>query len=254
MKTAETTALWPERDELSLSEFAALLEHRLHWPDLSERQFTEGCEYAARSGLAAILCRPEQVSLAAKAILGSPTKIVTGLGFHDPKAPELPIDALTAEAVELVGRGADEVSLLAAPGVLPRCTEALLMDQLSAVHDAVAPQGATVRVALNCEGLAEHQAVNLCSRLTQTGVAVVQAGAIRTGDRAPFSWVEAMRAALPRPTVLKWSYPVKSLEVVLVCVGLGVDRFDCDPRELLRAAKQSTRVGPLTVPAPGIDY
>lgn len=243
-----------QRRELSVAQFAGLLEHRLHWPDLTERQLVEGCEFAARSGLAAVLCRPEHVAPAVSAVAGSTTRVVTGLGYHDPNAPALPVEDLKEQASKLVDLGAHEVSLLATPGVMPQATPELLVDQLAAVREVVNKAGATVRVALNSEGLSECEAVSLCGRLAREGAATVQAGALRSGDRPPFNWVSAMREALPRPVRLKWSYPAKSIEVVLVCVALGVDLFDGEPNELLKAARQSSRVGPMTVPKPGVDF
>lgn len=57
-----------QREELTLGQLAGLLEHRLHFDHLTEDEFVAGCQYAAKAGLAAVLCRPEQVPLASRVV------------------------------------------------------------------------------------------------------------------------------------------------------------------------------------------
>ena len=178
------------------------------------------------------------------------TKIVTALAYHDPSAPSRDVDALTCEALRLADQGADEVSLMGAPGRVP--TE-LLMEQLEGVREALAPTGVTVRVVLDCTELPLAEVSAAAARVGHAGVATVQCGAVH-GDPPSFDCVEAMRDALPVSVLLKWTQPLKSLEALLVCVSMGLNRFNAEPHTLLRVAKRSAELGPMTVPAPGLDY
>jgi hypothetical protein len=63
-----------------------------------------------------------------------------------------------------------------------------------------------------------------------------------------------MRAALPDDVSLKWTFPVRSLDSMLICIAEGVDRFNGDPEALLKSAERHTALGPLIVPVRGLDY
>ena len=239
-----------QRGELSVEQLAGMLEHRLDWDHLNEDEFIAGCQYAANAGLAAVLCRPEQVPLASGALAGAKPRIVTALRYHDRDAPSRDLDTLTSEALDLADQGADELSLVGAFGRVP--TE-LLMEQLEAVREAVDPLGVAVRVVMDCKDLPLDEVSATSARVGRAGVATVQCGAIH-GDPPSFMCVEVMKDALPDSVLLKWTQPLKSLEALLVCVSMGLDRFNADPKKLLKAAKRAAELGPLTVPTPGLDY
>ncbi|MDR6862024.1 hypothetical protein [Phycicoccus sp. 3266] len=241
------------RVELTLEDFAGRLEHRLHWADITEEEFRDGCAYAAQHGISAVLCRPEQVELATSALAGSGVRVVTGLAFHDPNAPVRSQGDLATEAARMVELGAHEVSLLAAPGAVAEATTDLLLEQVAAVQAAVWDTGVTVRVALNAQDMSNEQVAGTCGRLAAAGVHAVQGGAIR-GGKVGFGRIELMRDALPRPILLHWAQPVKSVETILVCIAHGIDRFIGDTEALMASALRSTRVAPLTVPKAGLDF
>lgn len=95
---------------------AARLEHRLHGPEIDDRGLVAWCAFAADAALAAVLCRPEHIPLAANQLTGSAVDVVTALGFHDPSSPLRQPPDLAREANKLIGKGASEVALIAAPG------------------------------------------------------------------------------------------------------------------------------------------
>jgi deoxyribose-phosphate aldolase len=241
-----------QRRELTVPELAAMVEHRLHRGDLTAGEFTKECSYAATAGLATVLCRPEQVALAARALAGTQVRVVTALGYHDPSAPTLSVAALTAQAGELIDQGVHEVTLLAAPGVMPHASPGLLLDQAAAVLQCARPQDVSVRVAINCDDMTDAHITDTCQQLARAGVHLVQGGSI-SGGRASLARVQTMRAALPHPILLKWTHPVRGLDTLLVCIALRIDRFNGKPRALLADAERAAQIGPLTVPALGID-
>ena len=239
-----------QREELTLEQLAGMLEHRLHFDHLTEDEFVAGCQYAAKAGLAAVLCRPEQVPLASRVVADATPRIVTALGYHDRDAPSRSLDTLTSEALRLADQGADEVCLLGSPERVPT---QVLVEQLEAVREAVDPMGVAVRVMLDCTDVPLGEVSAASARLAAAGVATMQCGGLH-GEPPSFVCVQAMRDVVPDSVLLKWTQPVKSLEALLVCVSMGVDRFNADPAKLLRTAKRSAELGPLTVPAPGLDY
>jgi hypothetical protein len=93
-----------------------------------------------------------------------------------------------------------------------------------------------------------------CTALVGTsGAALVQGGSFR-GDRATFSQIETMRGILPFPVLLKWTQPIRSVEMMLVCMALGVNRFNGDIPTLLADAKRSSQSAPLMLPIYGVDF
>jgi len=145
------------------------------------------------------------------------------------------------------------VGLIARCGSMPDADLDLLTDQMRAITAAVSHQACRVRVLLNTEALADNEITSACQRAADAGVHLVQGGSFR-GDRTPLGHIETMRAALTSEVKLKWTHPVRSVEALLVCMALGVDRFNGDPPELLAAAVRSSRIAPLMVPLPGVDF
>lgn len=241
------------RQVVSVADLAARLEHRLHGPHIDDRALVAGCAVAVDSGLAAVLCRPEQVALAAAQVAGSELQVVTALGFHEPASPLRQPADLAREAQDLIGQGASDVALIAAPGGLPSSSVDLLVDQVAVVAETVGRHAGRVRVLLDTTAMTDTEISSCCTRVALAGAWLVQGGTFR-GDRTGFSRIELMRAALPPPVLLKWTHPLSTVETMLVCIGLGVDRFNGDPGALLAAAKRSAATAPLTVPKPGLDF
>jgi deoxyribose-phosphate aldolase len=241
-----------DREVVTRESLADALEHRLYGAHVDQGEVRRGCDYAAEVGVAAVLCRPEHVAIAARRLLGSGTATVTPLALHDAALQRDPA-ALAREALELVAAGADQVALTVEPGLDRQGCLHLVSEQVAAVVEAVTPQGGKVRVLLNPTHATKHL-VRACTTLVGTrGPTLVQGGSFR-GSRATFSQVEAMRHALPADVLLKWAEPVRSVEMMLLCMSLGVGRFNGDIPMLLAAAKRSSQLGPLMLPIYGVDF
>jgi deoxyribose-phosphate aldolase len=241
-----------DREVVSRESIADALEHRLFGPDVDLGQLNRGCDYAAEAGLAAVLCRPEHVTRAARRLLGSGTATVAPLAFDAPNRQQDPV-TLAAEAREMVSAGASEVSLMVAPGLDRAGCLHLIGEQVDAVVEAVTPQGGSVRVGLDTTH-ASKDAVQECTAMVGArGPALVQGGSFR-GDRVTVSQIEGMRDALPAKVLLKWAQPLRSVEMMLICMAMGVSRFNGDIPTLLKAAKRSSQVAPLMLPIRGVDF
>lgn len=241
-----------EREVVTTESIAARLEHRLHGPEVDSEGLARGCDYAAGAGLAAVLCRPEHIAAAARHVAGTATAAVTALAFHAPSRSQAPAE-LAAEAVDLVSAGAAEVALIVAPGLEGDGCLHLIDERVNAVVEGVTPQGGKLRVLLNTTDMT-HEHVGSCAAVVgAAGAWLVQGGSFH-GDRATFRQVETMRESLPGDVLLKWTQPVRSVEMMLVCMGLGVDRFNGDIPALLQSAKRSSELAPLMVPLFGTDF
>ena len=63
-----------------------------------------------------------------------------------------------------------------------------------------------------------------------------------------------MRNVLPEGVRLKWTFPLRSLDSMIICIAEGVDLFNGEPQSLLKDAAQRIATGPLVVPVKGVDY
>jgi deoxyribose-phosphate aldolase len=240
------------REVVSPETIAGALEHRLFRPEVDLGQLKRGCDYAAEAGVAAVLCRPEHVAPAARRLLDSLTVTVTALAFHQETRLQEPAD-LAAEGLELVAAGASEVALIVAPGLDRHGCLQLIAEQVDAVLEAVTPQGGRVRVLLNTTDMSKDQVTECTALVGARGPTLVQGGSFR-GDRATFSQIESMRDALPSEVLLKWTQPLRSVEMMLVSMALGINRFNGDIPALLDSAKRSTQIAPLMLPVYGVDF
>ncbi|KRF25022.1 hypothetical protein [Phycicoccus sp. Soil803] len=243
-----------ERVVVGPRELAARLEHRLHWPELDEAGVREGCSYATKVGMPVVLCRPEHVALAVECTAGSSVEVGTAPGFAELRAgAPISTDFLVEEARELVESGAAEVAIVATAAAMSRPGRDSFTAQVAAVREAVSPAGGRVRVLVNTKGMASSELASTCRELAQAGAWLVQGGTF-LGDRVSFGEVGVMREALGPRVLLKWTHPVRSVEMMLICIAEGVDRFNGDPPALLEAARTSSRAAPLMVPVQGVDY
>lgn len=241
-----------DREVMDPESLAAALEHRLHTPDIDHGALQQGCDYAADAGLATVLCRPEHIATAARHLTGTGTAAVTALAFHDSDPQPHDPGALATETMQLLSAGAAEVALIIAPGRENACLH-MIGEQLDAVIGTATPHGGKVRVLIDTSEATKDEMTACTAMVGTSGAALVQGGSFR-GDRATFSQIEAMRSTLPFPVLLKWTQPIRSVEMMLVCMALGVNRFNGDIPTLLAEARRSSQYAPLMLPIHGVDF
>lgn len=245
----------PERPGrmVEIADVASALESRLYGPTIDEEQLAAGCRFAASAGLAAVTCRPDAVKNAAGMLADSGVGVVSAVAFGMQRPMWATPAALAAEGRALVRQGATEVAFVVAPDEAGVIDDTLIGRQIRSLTEACGSVGGRVRVHIECEQLSDRQLAAACHLAVEAGAHLVQGGSY-LGDKADFSQIELMRQAIERPVVLKWTWPVRSLEMMLVAMGMGVDRFNGDPPGLLRDTRTALRLGPLVVPQPGIDF
>jgi deoxyribose-phosphate aldolase len=240
------------RRTMSVADVAAHLDHRLYrQPDVPGAT-GEGCADAALAGFAAVICRPESVASAARALSGTAVAVATAVCWDSPDTEVLDTDTMISEALVLTDHGANEVALVATKqrmgiggGEFERQTAALVA--------SMEQRDVRVRVILDTEDLTSPDIATACRRATDAGVWMVQGGSWR-GQRTGFTQVRTMRDALGADVLLKWTQPVRSLEILLLCLAEGVGRFNADIGPLMVAARRSAVLGTLHVPLAGSDY
>lgn len=250
---AQARPLTRERRTVSVGQVAALLEHRLYLSEPTPQAVREGCAFAIRHGLSAVIARPEVVPTVGLQLAGTPVGVVTVPGWRNDDVEPLTTQALLAEGRRLAAEGATDLATVADLERLKADDGRRFADDVTALVDAVHAGGARVRVVLDTDGLTADATEAACELLGSTGAWLVQGGSWH-GARTCLSRIQLIRAALPERVRLKWTFPVRSLDSMLICIAEGVDRFNGDPDSLLKEATRRAATGPLIVPVRDVDY
>ena len=242
------------RQTLCVAQVAARLEHRLYTAEATPKAVEEGCALAIRHGLSNVIARPDVVPAAGLHVAGTSVGLVTMPGWRDDEVEALATKAMLAEARRLVGYGATDLGLLADVGRLEVHQGRQFAHDVAALVEEIRASGARVRVIVDTDGMPPDALVAVCELVGATGAWLVQGGSWRGWARTGLSRVQLMRAALPPDVRLKWTYPVRSLDSMMICIAEGVDRFNGDSEVILREAERRIEVGHLVVPDRACDY
>jgi deoxyribose-phosphate aldolase len=242
-----------ERQVITIADLAARLDKALYSTDLSAAALQNGCREATRQGVAGVLVRPDQLEVASAAVEGSGVGVVTALGWYQRDTDRLDGDTMQADAEDFVRRGATEVAYVITKARLAPRGGQEVVDQVRRLVETVAPLGARVRTLIATEELTDEEIRRTCQEMAAAGVWMVQGGSWR-GRRTGLSQVEVIRASVPAEVLVKWTEPIRSLSTLLLCMSMGVDRFNCDVDQILGDAKRAEWLAPLTIPVAGVDY
>lgn len=242
-----------ERQVITVAALAARLDKALYSTDLSSDALEDGCRRAVQQGIAGVLVRPDQLQRASAAVQGSEVGVVSALSWYERDTDRLDGDAMQAEAESLVRRGATQVAYVITKARLEHRAGREVADQVGRLVQTLTPLGARVRTLIATEELTDEEIRRICGEVSAAGVWMVQGGSWR-GMRTGLSKIEVIRAAVPGEVLVKWTEPVRSLSTVLLCMSLGVDRFNCDVDQILGDAKRAQWLAPLTIPVAGVDY
>jgi deoxyribose-phosphate aldolase len=243
-----------ERRSLSIYDVAARLEHRLYLSEPTGQSIQDGCELAIRYGLSSVVVLPESVQAVGAQLAGTSVGVVTVPGWRDGEVEPLTGSALHTEARRLAAEGATDLALLATVERLAGDGSRRFADDVRGLVEAMHACGARVRVVVDTDGLTAAATVGACELLGSTGAWLVQGGSWRDTARTGLSRLQVMRAALPDGVALKWTFPIRSLESMMICIAEGVDLFNGDPESILREAARRVDLCPLVVPVRDLDY
>jgi deoxyribose-phosphate aldolase len=205
--------------------------------------------------LSSVIARPEDVPTAGLYLAGTSIDVVTLPGWHDGDIDPLPTPALLAQARRLAAEGATDLGMVANVDRLSADGGRRFADDVTALVDAMRGCGARVRVVLDTDGMSPEATAAACELLGATGAWLVQGGSWQGAARTGLSRIQLMRAALPDNVRLKWTFPVRSLDSMMIAIAEGVDRFNGDPEAMVSEAVRRASTGRrLIVPVRDIDY
>jgi deoxyribose-phosphate aldolase len=232
---------------------AARLEHRLYISQPTQQALRDGCAFAVRHGLSGVIALPADVPVVGLHLAGTSVGVVTIPGWRNGDVEPMATRELIAESRRLSAEGASDIGVVANVDRMRADDGRRLADDVTALVEAMRACAVRVRVVLDTDGLTPDATAAACELLGATGAWLVQGGSW-AGVRTGLSRIQLMRAVLPVEIRLKWTYPVRSLDSMMICVAEGVDRFNGDPESLLQDAARRSAAGPLVVPVRGVDY
>lgn len=238
---------------MSVEDVAQVLEMRVHGPDFTAEQVSQRARQASRLGLGAVLCRPEHVRVAAEAVRGSRVEVGTAVDFHARGGPLDGLAVLTNQTKALVDRGATVIALIATQQRLAIDGGRAFAAALDAVTIAAHQRGASSRAVIDVGRMDLEQELAAATLCLDAGASLIQVG-VWDGRRANFGHMRQLRSALGPRVLLKWTTPVRSIDVLLLAVAEGMDRFNGDVDSLLDEARSRAESRPMAVPLHGWDY
>lgn len=238
---------------LTVAELAARLEMRLLALDDDADAIFERCVCAVDAGIAAVLCRPDQLSDVVPCLEGSEVVLTAVMDYFHPHGLGLSRSSMAARAQRLADRGARDVALVCSRRDIEGGDTEEFAQNVTAIAQTLADYGGSARVLLKTEDMSNADVEHACRILRDTGTRLVQAGTWR-GDRTRLGQLNRMREALGPDVLLKWTQPVRRLDFMLLAMAEGVDRFDADIGEILSQAAEWQLRGPIRVPVPGVDF
>lgn len=243
-------ALPPVRRALSLADVAAMLEMRLFQPEASAEHVADQASHAVDLGLAAVMCRPEHVAIAARSVHGSPVGVCVAVDFTQPTGLVMDVASVAEEAYRLASSGATSLALVVNA---VRMQDGSWIEALAALTEVAQQAGATSRAMVDVRGMTLDQAVATAVRCQEAGASVIQAGSWNN-QGATFTLLGALRATLDPHITLKWTRPIRSIDALLLGVAEGGRLFNADVDSLLAEATRRQEWLPLNVPLAGYDY
>ncbi|MEW5978549.1 MAG: deoxyribose-phosphate aldolase [Acidobacteriota bacterium] len=218
--------------QFTYEELAGMIDHSLLHPTLTDRELAEGCQLAAKYGVASVCVKPYAVRMARKLLRGSNVKVGAVVGFpHGSNSTEV-----KRYETECACRdGAAEIDMVVNVGkVLSEDWNYVRKDIRTVVKEAHR-LGAIVKVIFENDFLSEDRLkIELCHICERTGADFAKTstgyGFVKGAD-GRYSYRGAtehdlllMRASCSPKVQVKAAGGVRDLDALIRCRELGVTR------------------------------
>lgn len=244
------------------AELAAMIDHSLLHPTMTDAELQAGCELARRYQVASVCIKPYAVPAAVQWLAGSPVQVGTVIGFPQGNSH---IDIKVAETIRACSDGATEIDMVVNIGRVLGENWEYLRKEIRAVLAAAHSHQALLKVIFENDFLPEDRfKVRLCEICSELGVDFVKTstgyGMVK-GTDGHYGYQGATEADLnlmrqhSKPSVqVKAAGGVRSLDDLLRVRSLGVTRVGATATQaILNAAFErfgGTPPPPTNTPTP----
>ena len=200
---------------------AAMIDHTLLKPDASEAQIARICAEAREYSFASVCVNPGYVPQCAEALVGSPVKVCTVIGF--------PLGATTSaskafEAREAVENGAGEVDMVVNIGKIKSGSWDYVKSDIQAVVDAVRGKALTKVIIETCL-LTDEEKVRVCQLAKEAGADFVKTSTGFSTGGAKVEDIALMRKTVGPQMGVKASGGIHNAAEALALIEAGATRI-----------------------------
>ena len=238
---------------LTVPEIAALIDHSLLRPELTDDDVASGCALAARYGVWSVCVRPADVAFAAGQLSGSGVVVGTVVGFpHGSSATGTKL----VETRQALDEGAAEIDMVINIGKLRGGQHGYVADEVAQIVEATHARQGLVKVILENAYLNDTEIIE-ASRLGEgAGADFIKTSTGFAPGGATVHDLLLMAGATSPKVRIKAAGGVRTLDRLLELVALGVSRFGATATAAIldEAARRSGDGSALPVPeAPDQD-
>ena len=210
----------PQQETPTVESVAALIDHAILKPELTDDEVAADLETAGRWGVFSVCVRPSDIARSVARLDGTGVATGTVIGFPHGTTSTA---AKTAESRRALEDGASELDMVLHIGRLRSGDLAAVTDDIAAVV-AVA-EGRVVKVILETAYLSDEQVVAGSKAAEAAGASFVKTSTGFAGGGATMHHLQLMRDAVSPAVRIKASGGVRGLDTLLQMRAIGVDRF-----------------------------
>ncbi|WP_442543153.1 deoxyribose-phosphate aldolase [Arthrobacter sp. KN11-1C] len=201
---------------------ASYVDHTLLKPEASEAEVRQICAEAAEYKFKSVCVNPIWVKTVTKALKGSGVLTCSVVGFPLGATPS---DVKAFEARGAVLDGADEVDMVINIAAARAGDKGALVDDITAVAEAVHAGGAILKVIIETALLNDEQKILACEASVEAGADFVKTSTGFNGGGATVEDVALMRKTVGPDLGVKASGGVRSLADAQAMIAAGATRI-----------------------------
>ena len=201
---------------------ASFIDHTLLKPEASEAEILKVCAEAAEYRFKSVCVNPVWVKTVKTALKGSGVLTCSVIGFP---LGATPTDVKTFEARGAVLDGADEIDMVINIAAARAGDKGALVEDISAVAEAVHASGAALKVIIETVFLSDDQKVLACQAAVEAGADFVKTSTGFSGGGATAEDIALMRRTVGPDLGVKASGGVRSLADAQAMIAAGATRI-----------------------------
>ncbi|MEE2521670.1 deoxyribose-phosphate aldolase [Pseudarthrobacter sp. J75] len=219
------------------ADIASYIDHTLLKPEASEADILKVCEEAAAYSFKSVCVNPIWVKTVKNALRGSGVLTCSVVGFP---LGATPTDVKTFEARGAVLDGADEVDMVINIAAARANDKGALVDDISAVAEAVHLSNAILKVIIETSLLTDEQKVLACEAAVEAGADFVKTSTGFNGGGATAEDIALMRRTVGSEIGVKASGGVRSLADAQAMIAAGATRIGASSGIAIVKGEQGT--------------
>ncbi|HZK81969.1 MAG TPA: deoxyribose-phosphate aldolase [Humisphaera sp.] len=217
---------------ITVHSLAKMIDHSLLHPTMTDADIIAGCRLSRQYDVATACIKPYCIGMACDILNGSDVKACAVIGFpHGNSTTAIKV----REAEAAVREGAPEIDMVINVGKALGGDWTYVSDEIKAINDAVVANKGILKVIFENDYLRDEHIIKLCEICTAHAVAYVktstgygfvkQPNGFYSYKGATVEHLKLMRKHCPPSVKIKAAGGVRSLDDLLMVLGLGVSRI-----------------------------